>query len=503
MARHAVTLRARRIAVVGAGPSGLAAAKYLRAEKAFDKIVLFEHRRSSGGLWNHTPDQTSEDIFTIPQTDPKGQNQDPLWKNAAADDTAADGKIASFLSPIYEELETNIPRGLMGFKGLDWPQNTPLFPKHRTVLEYIQDYGRDVQGLIQYETQVINAEPTSNEPNSTWNVTVRNLRTKKVTKEIYDAIIVASGRFTVPNVPDVPGIREWNKQYPGSITHSKYYRRPVDFANKKVVVVGNAASGADISDQIANHCQTPLIWSARSFSPFSANAAKDPRRKVYGALKRFLPSTRSVEMEDGTIIEDVDAILFATGYFYSLPFLEHVKPALITDGSHVENTYQHLFYAPQPTLSFLVLNQRIVPFPIAEAQSAVLARVYSGRLALPSLQDMQAWHVARRAEIESDRNFHLLLFPKDGEYINMLSTWALSAPPRSDLDNDGKGKIPPLWGDREFWCREHVPAIRGAFGMLEEERKKHITRIEEVGFDYEQHLKKQNGDVETDNVITG
>lgn len=504
MARHAITLQARSIAIVGAGPSGLIAAKYLRAEKAFDRIVVFEQRSRSGGIWTYTPDQRNEALFTIPQTSPSGQSQDLLWENATIGDQDGVEAIASFLSPIYEELETNIPRGLMRFTDLDWPHDTQLFPKHETVLNYIKEYGKDIEQLVKYETQVINAEPTSNASDSTWTVKTRNLRTEKVMAECFDAVIVANGHFIVPKIPDTPGIREWSKQHPGSITHSKYYRRPSDFANKKVVVVGNAASGSDISNQIAKHCQTPLIWSGRS--SFSATATKDPRRKVYGPIKEFLPSTRSIEMEDGTILGNIDSIVYATGYFYSFPFLENIKPALVTDGSHVNNTYQHLFYAPQPTLSFLALNQRIIPFPIAEAQSAVVARVYSGRLTLPPHSDMQAWETARMAEIDIDRNFHLLPCPKDGEYINMLSHWALTATLRPDLANDGKGKIPPIWGEWEFWCRENFPAIRAAFGLLDEERKKKVTTIKQVGFDFDGDVRKtrEGDDVGAkDTVVAG
>jgi len=41
----------KRICIVGAGPTGLAAAKYLLAEEAFDKIDVFDQQSSSGGVW--------------------------------------------------------------------------------------------------------------------------------------------------------------------------------------------------------------------------------------------------------------------------------------------------------------------------------------------------------------------------------------------------------------------------------------------------------------------
>ncbi|RYF35856.1 MAG: hypothetical protein EOO38_28540, partial [Cytophagaceae bacterium] len=272
-------------------------------------------------------------------------------------------------------------------------------------------------------------------------------------------------------------------------THSKYYRRPEDYEGKKVIVVGNSASGADISNQIAARCQQPLLWSTRSVSLFSSShGSDDPRRREVPPISRFTQENRGVVFEDGSVESDIDAIVLATGYFYSLPFLEDIKPALITDGSHVNHTYQHLFYAPQPTLSFLALNQRVIPFPIAEAQASVLARVYSGRLILPPYFEMQKWEQGVIAELGNGRNFHLLPFPKDGNYINAMSQWASSASKREGLENEGRGKLPPVWGEWEFWCRENFPAIRRAFGALGDKRHK-VKTLEEVGSSYDKWKK--------------
>ncbi|OSS46846.1 hypothetical protein B5807_08952 [Epicoccum nigrum] len=493
-----LSLRVKSVAVIGAGPSGLAAARYLRAEKVFSKIVLFEQRPRDGGIWNYTSDDRHEDLFSIPQTKASGENQEPIWKESEQCEHATTNtdvckntsKQPVFVSPMYERLETNIPRDLMGFKGLHWPKDSQLFPKHQTVLKYIEEYGKDVQDTIRYSTQVTNVTPISNDPSSAWSVTSRVLQTSEATTETYDAVVVANGHFITPYVPEIPRIAEWSISNPGLISHSKYYRRPEEFTGKRVVVVGNSASGADISNQIAGHCTLPLLWSSKSTNLFVSATPTDPRRRELPPIKQFLPETRGVEFEDGTIENDIDSIVFATGYFYSLPFLEEVRPNLITDGSHVNHTYKHLFFAPKPTLSFLALPQRVIPFPTAEAQAAVLARVYSGRLSLPPLAEMQSWEEAQKAEAGDGRGFHLLPFPKDGQNINELSKWALSAPRRGDLENEGQGMLPPVWGEWEFWCRENFPAIRQAFGKLGEQRFTTRT-LEEVGFSYDDYKTKR------------
>jgi cation diffusion facilitator CzcD-associated flavoprotein CzcO len=474
--------------------------RYLRAEKAFTKIVIFEQRSTSGGIWNYTGDQRNEDLFQVPQTDPQGKILDPLWSEIYNKTNAPKlvnglngaGSIASFLSPIYERLETNIPRGLMGFQDLDWPQASQLFPKHETVLKYIEDYARDVQDYVQHETQIVDIEAADNEYSGQWSVSIRDLRSDTYTKEVFDAVIVANGHFIVPYIPDISGIREWNSKYPGAISHSKYYRLPEDFSGKKVVVVGNSASGSDISTQICQHSKNPLLWSSKSDSIFKP-APSNLKRELPPIAEFLSDDIRGIRFEDGTVETDIDSIVFATGYFYSLPFLKNVKPELITDGSHVNNTYKHLFYAPRPTLSFLVLNQRVIPFPVAEAQSAVLARTYSGRLALPPQSTMLDWEKSVTEEMGNGRDFHLLQFPKDGNYINELHDWALSATPKEGLEDDGNGKKPPKWGEWEFWCRENFPAIRKAFVTFGEQRA-NIRTLDEVGFSFEEYQKKKAGD---------
>ncbi|KAF1945557.1 FAD/NAD(P)-binding domain-containing protein [Clathrospora elynae] len=507
-----ISVRARTIAIVGAGPSGVIAAKYLRAEKAFDKIVLLEQRSRPGGIWNYTGDQRDEDIFSIPQTDPNKGLQKPEWRPKDATTNGGQSKIngangttPSFLAPMYEQLETNIPRSLMRFQGLDWPQDSQLFPKHETVLKYIEDYSADVQHLVQYCTQVTNITPVdANSPTSPWTVTTTNLLTNSSTTSTFDAVIVANGHFIVPYVPPIPGVQAWNAAHPGRITHSKYYRSAAEFSGKKVVVVGNSASGADLSNQISEQCTLPLLWSTRSASLFStthgAAGGQDTKRREVAPIAAFLPETRGVVFEDGQEEHDIDFLVFATGYFYSLPFLQDVKPALITDGGRVNHTYRHVFFAPRPSLSFLALPQRVIPFPVAEAQAAVVARVYAGRLSLPCLAEMEEWERGVVEDMGTGRNFHLLNFPKDGVYINEMSTWALSVAERKAAgleEEEGVGKNPPMWGAWEFWCRENFPAIRQAFGKLGRGREK-VRDVKELGFNFEEYKReKERQEMET------
>ncbi|GAB7364772.1 hypothetical protein MBLNU230_g5570t1 [Neophaeotheca triangularis] len=485
-------IKADTVCIIGAGPSGLAAAKYLQAERAFSRIQIYEQRSTVGGIWNYVPTSSTNTAhnLAIPQTNPFSDVDKPVWQSSGAEHALAGKKKegAAFMSPMYDRLETNIPRGLMGFNELDWREDCQLFPQHEEVLRYIERYAKEVQHLIEFERQILEVQL---QPDGKWLVrsqeVSRDDTSPAIREEMFDAIASANGHFNIPYLPTVPGIQDFNTAHPGLITHSKFYRRPEDFTNEKVIVIGNSASGIDIGAQIATTCAHPLIISSRSESYLNPDPTpSDSRTLQKPEITAYLPASRGVRFADGTTEENIDAIVYCTGYFYSFPFFPSSSapgpdlPPLISTGERVQNTYQHLFYAPAPTLAFPVLGQKVIPFPMAEAQAAVMARVWSGRLSLPNLPDMADWE-SREIDRKGDgRGFHVLKFPEDGEYINMMYEWARSA---DGEGSGGVGKVPPCWGEEAFWARERFPAIKKAFQGFGEDRHRK-RRLEDVGFDF-------------------
>ena len=184
----------------------------------------------------------------------------------------------------------------------------------------------------------------------------------------------------------------------------------------------------------------PLLISSKSES-YLQSGSTPSNQLDKPPISKFIPDNRTVEFEDGSRESGVDAVVYCTGYFYSFPFISNLNPPLTTTGERVETLYHHLFYHPSPTLALPVLNQKVIPFPFAEAQASVIARVFSGRLQLPSQKEMEEWEKREVEEKGDGRGFHVLKFPKDGECINMMHDWALSAVGEGEV-----GKEPPRWG---------------------------------------------------------
>lgn len=293
--------------------------RYLLAEKAFETIDVYEQRGGTGGLWNYTP-HVPYPPSPVPSTNP----QAGLDKPATIDDSII------FPSPIYDGLETNIPHVLMKYSDDNTLQDDQLFPCFDSVLRYLQNYAAQIEHLVRFDTQVRSIQNLKQGSQEQWSISSKNLVSNDLFEEIYDAVVVASGHYTVPYLPDIKGISEWNKSYPGSIIHSREYERPMDFAGKKIIVVGNSASGLDICSQIGKVSQQPIMISAKSTSEMQRAFASNGRLDL-PEIREFLPSAthdRAVVFLDGHVEAGIDNIVFCTGYFYSYPFLSSIQPHL-------------------------------------------------------------------------------------------------------------------------------------------------------------------------------
>lgn len=262
---------------------------------------------------------------------------------------------------------------------------------------------------------------------------------------------------------------------------------------QKVVVVGNSASGTDIAHQIKTTCQLPLLQSCRRTNEF---AIDDPDIQTCPQIVKFIPEDRAVQFQDGTIEKDIDQVLFCTGYLFSNPFLRdyipsHInssKGAIVTDGIRPHNLYQHIFYTHDPTLSFLSINFRIIPFTIAEVQSLVIANVWSNRLSLPSLSTRQQWEAKQIETNGSGRDMITLDYPKDVEYMEEMHGWC------DTLKDDKKiARQATRWGKRQKEMRPMNRKIKVAYNKTREEKGVEVKTIEELGFDFSHERGSERG----------
>ncbi|KAJ6712292.1 DIMETHYLANILINE MONOOXYGENASE [Salix purpurea] len=360
---NATSLTSRHVAVIGAGASGLVAARELRREG--HQVVVFEKDSQIGGTWVYTPQV---------ETDPLGL--DPTRQIVH--------------SSLYKSLRTNLPRESMGF--MDYPfvpragegSDPRRFPGHAEVLKYLQDFAREfgIGEMVRFECEVVSVEMVDNKKLKVESKRRRLDGDDDLLDEVFDAVVVCNGHFTQPRIAEIPGINLW----PGKQTHSHNYRTPEPFRDKVVILIGSSASALDISLEIGGIAKEVHIA--------SRSVADDTCEKQAGCDNIWLHSMiesahkdGSVAFRDGNSIV-ADIILHCTGYKYCFPFLK-TNGIVTVDDNRVGPLYKHVFppiFAPQ--LSFVGLPYRNLPFPSFEIQSKWIAGVLSDRIVLPSQEDM-------------------------------------------------------------------------------------------------------------------
>jgi hypothetical protein len=318
----------KRIAVIGAGAAGLAAAKNLK-DQGFHHFTIYERNSTIGGTWIHS----------------KLHNADIEPHNLSA------SSYGSVTSAIYDSLHTNLTPELMQYLDMPFPEGTERFMRHDVVLRYLRTYA-EFHGLdkyVKFQTKVDKVEWDASK--SKWRVgsSLLDFRTgvqddtKNAThgnEELYyDAVIVATGHYYKPHLPTFPGLESFS----GRIIHSRDYRNPQQgFSKKTVLVIGGGSSGIDIAREMAAVAGRTLLSLRRpdavgdlgeSLDVLGLNHNDNDAEKLDlvhnedGVITNRKPVIEKkprisrvslgdiVEFEDGTTAK-VDIILYCTGCKY-------------------------------------------------------------------------------------------------------------------------------------------------------------------------------------------
>ena len=333
---------------------------------------------------------------------------------------------------MYAALRTNLPRELMAFADLPFAASAPIagdarrYPGHREVLAYLELFAQryDLLPLIRFGTRVRRAEPVwGNAPGALgprWEVETE-AATGATTARTFDACVVCNGHYSQPRVPPVAGVAE----FPGRVVHTHDYRTDAPFAGLRVVVVGAAASGEDISRDIAT----------AAAAVFLSAASWQTETDLAGVTKRpwltRLHADGSAEFAEGSR-EAVDAVVFATGYHFSFePFLRG-DLVQVTDNC-VAPLFEHVFPPAAPTLAFIGLPWKVVPFPMFELQARWVSHLLSMAVPLPSQEAMARAIAAAAAVLQPHgsklrRHAHAMTQAEQFDYNDRLAVFAQTAP---------------------------------------------------------------------------
>ncbi|XP_047377659.1 LOW QUALITY PROTEIN: flavin-containing monooxygenase 5-like [Sciurus carolinensis] len=432
-------MKVKKIAVIGAGVCGLGAIKSCLEEGL--EPTCFEKGSDIGGLWRY-------------------------------EETPDSGRAG-----IYKSLTCNTSKEMTAFSDYPVPDHFPNYMHNSKMMEYLRMYARHF-GLMQHIEFLAKVCSVRRCPDFSssgqWRVVVEVDGKQK--SYIFDGVMICSGRYTEKHLPlqEFAGIQEFRGRY----LHSQEYKHPDTFAGKRVVVIGIGNSGADVAVEISrvaeqvflstrrgawiwnrvwddgnpmdtvlftrynravqkllpsflinrwaenklnrrfNHANYGLQAAHRFLSHQSTFSDDLPNRIITGRVlmkpnvKEFTKT--SAIFEDGTE-ENVDVVLFATGYTFSFPFLE--DDLAILDSQH--SMYKFVF-PPQlekPTLAFIGILQPVgALIPTSELQSRWVVRVFQGLKKLPSETDMMA--EVNRRKMKMAREF--MESPRDAHRVQYI-----------------------------------------------------------------------------------
>ncbi len=201
---------ADRFCILGAGTSGLTVAKnFLQGGIPFDCL---EREDDLGGNWN----------FGKPN------------------------------SSVYASTHLISSKRLTEYTDYPMPEEYPEFPGHRQVLEYVRGYAREF-GLnehIQFNTAVEKIEPCD----GGWRVVLAS-----GDERLYRGVVIANGHNWDPRFPDYSG------EFTGTMLHSAEYKTPDVLRGKRVLVVGGGNSGCDLAVEAAIHADQALLSWRRGY----------------------------------------------------------------------------------------------------------------------------------------------------------------------------------------------------------------------------------------------
>lgn len=385
----------KKVCVIGAGASGIAAAKVLHERNIpFD---CYEMSSGIGGVWRYNNDN---------------------------------GRSAA-----YRSLHINTSKQRMNYSDFPFPDDYPTYPHHSEILQYFENYVDHFgfRDKIQFKTCVQKIQPRDD---GQYEITLDSGKTV-----IYESVVIANGHHWHPKLPEPP----FRGEFDGEELHSNDYNLPEPYIDKNVLVLGIGNSGVDIAVDISRVAKqvylstrsgahvipkyllgkptdqwvTPLTsmlppWlqsTSLSFLRFLTVG----RQKAYGVPVPNSPmyaqhptvssdllhyvghgkikikpnidykDINDVVFEDGTRAT-IDTIIYATGYNIRFPFLDD---SVINTKDNDVSLYHLTVHPEHRGLYVIGLCQPLgAIMPISERQSIWVADLIEGKSALPSKTEM-------------------------------------------------------------------------------------------------------------------
>jgi len=377
-----------RVAIVGAGPSGLAQLRAFQSAKAkgeeVPEIVCYEKQSDWGGLWNYT------------------------WR------TGLDEHGEPVHCSMYRYLWSNGPKEGLEFADYSFEEHfgkqIASYPPRAVLWDYIK--GRvekaGVRHLVRFNNTV--RRITWDEETERFTVIAHDLVADRETTETFDYVIVATGHFSVPNAPEFPGFDTFN----GRILHAHDFRDAREFVDKDLLLIGTSYSAEDIGSQCWKYGARSITVSHRT----------TPMGFKWPENWKEVPLLQKVEGNTATFADGstarVDAIILCTGYQHHFPFLPDDLRLKTSNRLAIADLWKGVVWVHNPRLFYLGMQDQWYTFNMFDAQAWYVRDIIAGLIPVPDSVEKRMADVTARIEAEDALTDDYAAIAYQGTYIQEL-----------------------------------------------------------------------------------
>jgi trimethylamine monooxygenase len=229
-----------------------------------------------------------------------------------------------------------------------------------------------VRDWIRFSTTVRMVNYNADKGNFT--VTVHDLKADRMYSEEFDNVIVASGHFSVPNVPEYPGFDKFN----GRVLHAHDFRDAREFSGKDLLILGSSYSAEDIGSQCWKYGAKSITVAYRN-APLGFNWPDN--WKEVPKLSHVDETT--AHFVDGTS-KKIDAIILCTGYKHHFPFLPDDLRLKTANRLATADLYKGVAWVHNPKLFYVGMQDQWFTFNMFDAQAWWVRDAIMGRIAIPT-----------------------------------------------------------------------------------------------------------------------
>ncbi len=282
---------------------------------------------------------------------------------------------------MYRYLWSNGPKECLEFADYSFDEHfskpIPSFPPREVLKDYI--IGRAEKSELKKNVKFNTTVTSVTSDGDAFNVSYKDKVEDKISSERFDNVVVATGHFSVPYIPEYKGM----SSFPGRIMHSHDFRDAEEFRNKNVVVLGSSYSAEDVALQCHKYGAKSVTIGYRN-NPMGFHWPEGMKEVHY--MDR-IEGNKAI-FKDGTI-QEMDALILCTGYLHHFPFLSEELKLKTHNRLYPPKLYKGVAWQDNPNLFYLGMQDQFHTFNMFDAQAWYVRDIIMNKISLPSNDEME------------------------------------------------------------------------------------------------------------------